>query len=111
MEFRNASFFEHVFLCKSNDEASSLKRTHVEDEPRRNKRARAETSFGTDFLTYLLEGEPRTFKEAVSSSERLLWKEAIKSEINSALQNHTWELVDLPLGCKLLGSKWILREK
>ena len=85
MEFRNASFFEHVFLCKSNDEASSLKRTHVEDEPRRNKRARTEMSFGTDFLTYLLKGEPRTFKEVISSSEGLLWKEDIKSEIDSVL--------------------------
>ena len=83
----------------------------MEDEPKRNKRARTETSFGTDFLTYLLEGEPRTFKEAVSSSEELLWKEAIKSEIDSVLQNHTWELVDLPLGCKPLGSKWIFKRK
>ena len=30
MESRNAMFFEHVFPCKSNDEASSSKRTHVD---------------------------------------------------------------------------------
>ena len=29
-----------------------------EVEPRRNKRARIEKSFGLDFLTYVLEGEP-----------------------------------------------------
>ncbi|WKA11227.1 hypothetical protein VitviT2T_028751 [Vitis vinifera] len=67
--------------------------------------------------TYMLEssnlwhGEPQTFKEAVNSTEGLMWKEAIKSEIDSILQNHTWELVDLPPGCKPLSSKWIFKRK
>ncbi|GJR38490.1 pol polyprotein [Tanacetum coccineum] len=39
------------------------------------------------------------------------WREAIKSEIESILQNHTWELVDLPPGCKPLGYKWIFKKK
>ncbi|KAL6318546.1 hypothetical protein AAG906_000624 [Vitis piasezkii] len=66
--------------------------------------------------TYMLEssnlwhGEPQTFKEAMNS-EGLMWKEAIKSEIDSILQNHTWELVDLPPGCKPLSSKWIFKRK
>ena len=53
----------------------------------------------------MLEAEPQTYKEAISSSEGPLWKEAIKSEIDSIMQNHTWELVDLPPGRKPLGSK------
>ena len=63
MELRNASFFEDVFLCRSKDEVSSLKRTfetivgnsqdlepkeEVEVEPRRNKRAMIEKSFGNE---------------------------------------------------------------
>ncbi|KAL6345603.1 hypothetical protein AAG906_017333 [Vitis piasezkii] len=83
----------------------------VEVEPRRSKRVRTEKSFGPDFLTFMLEGEPQTFKEAVNSTEGLMWKEAIKSEIDSILQNHTWELVDLPPGCKPLSSKWIFKRK
>ncbi|XP_071913959.1 uncharacterized protein [Coffea arabica] len=75
MESRNASFFEDVFPCKSNEK------------------------------------EPQTYTEAVSSSEGFLWKEAIKSEVDSILQNHTWELVDLPPGCRPLGSKWIFKRK
>ena len=43
----------------------------------------------------MLEGEPWTFKEVVNSIEGLMWKKAIKSEIDSILQNHAWELVDL----------------
>ena len=47
----------------------------------------------------------------MSSSEEPLWKEAIKSEVDSILQNHTWELVDFPPSCKPLGSKWIFKKK
>nr|GFA59031.1 DNA polymerase zeta catalytic subunit-like [Tanacetum cinerariifolium] len=44
-------------------------------------------------------------------SRRSKRKEAIKSEIESISQNHTWELVDLLSGCKPLGYKWIFKKK
>ena len=47
----------------------------------------------------------------MNSLEGSLWKEAIKSEIDSILQNHTWELVDLPPSSKPLGYKWIFKRK
>ena len=59
----------------------------------------------------MLEGEPRTYKEAVNSTEGLIWKEAINSEIESMLHNLSWELVDLPPGCKPLSSKWVFKRK
>ncbi|GJT49669.1 retrotransposon protein, putative, ty1-copia subclass [Tanacetum coccineum] len=71
-----------------------------EVEPRRSKRARNEKSFGPDFVSFMVENEPTSYREAVTSSEGQQWREAIKSEIESILQNHTWELVDLPPGCK-----------
>ena len=40
-----------------------------------------------------------------------MWKETIKSDNDSILQNHTWELVDLPPGCKPLTSKWVFKRK
>ena len=40
-----------------------------------------------------------------------LWKKAINNEIESIMQNHTWELVDLPLGSKPLGYKLIFKRK
>ena len=122
MESRNALFFKDVFPCKSKVEPNSSKRAfwtinensqdenyNSEVEPRCSKRARVEKSFGPDFLTYMLEGEPRTYKEVVNSTEGLMWKEAINSEIESILHNHTWELVDLPPGCKPLSSKWVFK--
>ncbi|KAF3654053.1 hypothetical protein FXO37_16682 [Capsicum annuum] len=47
----------------------------------------------------------------MSSSDSSFWKEAINSEIDSILNNHTWELVDLPPKNKPLGKKWIFKRK
>ena len=60
-----------------------------EVEPRHNKTPRTEKYFSLDFLTFVIEGEPRTFKEAMNSSESLMWKKTIKSEIDSILYSHT----------------------
>ncbi|CAM8891670.1 unnamed protein product [Rhodiola kirilowii] len=84
--------------------------TNVE-EPRRSKRARVESLYGPDFLTFMVEAGPCTYDEAISSIDGPIWKEAIKSELDSFLQNHTWELVNHPQGCKPLDSKWIFTKK
>ena len=47
----------------------------------------------------------------MSSPEAPYWKEAINDEIESILQNHMWELVDLPPCSKPLGYKWIFKKK
>ena len=47
----------------------------------------------------------------MSSPEAPYWKEAINNEVESILQNHTWELVDLLPGSKPLGYKWIFKKK
>ncbi|KAL0332967.1 UNVERIFIED_CONTAM: Retrovirus-related Pol polyprotein from transposon TNT 1-94 [Sesamum calycinum] len=113
-------FFENIFPCKDRkEEESSRKRTREvangdhqrDEESRRSKRAKRAKTFGLDFLTYLLENELRTINEALSSPEAPLWKEAINSEIESIMQNYTWELVDLPSSSKPLGCKWILKRK
>ena len=84
IESRNASFIENIFPSKNTCDGSSLKRTHdtatsdidhesINDESeealRRSKRARTSKSFGPDFLTYLLENEPQSFNEAMSTPE------------------------------------------
>ncbi|GKB61149.1 retrotransposon protein, putative, ty1-copia subclass [Tanacetum coccineum] len=52
-----------------------------EVEPRRSKRTRNEKSFGPDFVSFMVENEPTSYREAVTSSEGQQWREAIKSEI------------------------------
>ncbi|KAK1423986.1 hypothetical protein QVD17_19297 [Tagetes erecta] len=132
IESKDASWFEHIFPCLGNEEPSPpgpveteeiapnnevandtpQRQPEVEEENvRRSKRQRIEKSFGSDFLTYMVEEIPQTYREAVNSTEGPQWREAIKSEIDSILQNHTWELVDLPPGCKPLGYKWVFKKK
>ncbi|KAK6148887.1 hypothetical protein DH2020_016412 [Rehmannia glutinosa] len=88
----------NIFPNKERKEKSSSKRTYGtarlpqsddEEEPRRSKRTKVSKSFGPDFLTYMLENEPRTIQEVLSSPEAPLWKEAINNEIDSIMQNHT----------------------
>ncbi|CAM8986915.1 unnamed protein product [Rhodiola kirilowii] len=132
MESKTASFFEQVFPYKSEklrpsspeeigEELTERSQQEEEEEvfeentnleePRRSKRARVENSFGPYFITSVVEVGPRTYDEAIRSVEGPLWKEAIKIELDSIMQNHTWELVDIPHGCKPLDSKWIFTKK
>ncbi|GJW58593.1 retrotransposon protein, putative, ty1-copia subclass [Tanacetum coccineum] len=107
MESRNASFFENIFSCltkeigsssRLDDEVVQDKRQRDDNdlhderqdqleeeevEPRRSKRARTEKSFGPDFVSFMVENDATSYREAVTSSKGHQWKEAIKSEINS----------------------------
>ncbi|KAK2427993.1 hypothetical protein QL285_026537 [Trifolium repens] len=134
IESRDAIFDENCFsstprpkdLIPRLDE--SLKDDHSNEvpsdtfEPRKSKRARKAKSYGSDFQLYLVEGskdridtqyyycysieeDPRTYDEAVKSRDSVFWKEAIDEEIGSIMENNTWVLSDLPLGCKPLGCK------
>ena len=110
IESQNASFFEHVYPNKTEQETSNNKRSqnaitsqdqehdqeqeldqNEDEEPRRSKRTRISKSFGLDFLTFLLENEPLTFKEAMSSPEAPLWKEAVNTEVEAIMQYHNRE--------------------
>ncbi|GKE53952.1 hypothetical protein Tco_1489108, partial [Tanacetum coccineum] len=88
--------------------------------PRKSTRTRKAKSFGFDFQLYLVERtrdktlsqreycfvikeDPRTLSEAISSRDVAFWKEVVQSEIDSIMHNDTWELTDLPSGCKALG--------
>ena len=39
------------------------------------------------------------------------WKDAINDEMDSIMSNHTWEIVDLPLGFKPIDCKRVFRKK
>ena len=54
---------------------------------------------------------PTTFKEAASSSDKLKWKNAMDAEMKSLEDNEVWELVPLPAGRKMVGSKWVYKIK
>lgn len=55
--------------------------------------------------------EPRTFSEAMNSSESLQWREAAQEEYNSLMENNTWILEAAPPGRTPIEGKWIFRRK
>lgn len=55
--------------------------------------------------------EPKTFGEAISSSNADEWRKAMEDEFNSIQANETWTLVDLPPGRKAVGCKWVFKLK
>nr|GEY57551.1 hypothetical protein [Tanacetum cinerariifolium] len=55
--------------------------------------------------------EPASYKAAMLDSEFNQWINAMNAEIQSMIDNRVWVLVDLPLGCKTVGSKWIFKKK
>ena len=46
-------------------------------------------------LLFLIEDDPKTYQEAIKSVDATFWKDAIHSELESIMANHTWELVEL----------------
>src|SRR5258708_12738750 len=46
--------------------------------------------------------------EAANAEE---WAEACQYEMDALSKNNTWELVNLPPGCKAIKSKWVFKLK
>ncbi|MCO5558376.1 hypothetical protein L7F22_011958 [Adiantum nelumboides] len=55
--------------------------------------------------------EPSCYDEAMSSVDKLKWEQDMQSEMDSLIQNDTWELIALPKGKKALPCKWVYKIK
>ena len=72
-----------------------------------------------DYIVYLQEHEydvgdvsdPTTYKESIVSPHSNIWNDAMKDKMTSISHNKVWSLVDLPIGCRLIGCKWVLKTK
>jgi hypothetical protein len=58
-----------------------------------------------------LDDTPTSITEAYASPDADDWKEAVPSEMDSILSNGTWELSELPFGCKPICCKWVFKKK
>ncbi|KAJ9703199.1 hypothetical protein PVL29_004828 [Vitis rotundifolia] len=73
IETKNANFFENIFPMKLNGEQQVQKISRdksiepSEFEPRRSKRDRKEINLGDGFYTFLIDEDPRSYKEAITS--------------------------------------------
>ena len=71
-----------------------------------------------DLIAYALtaakevnEEEPRTYKEAINSRDKLKWKKAIDEEIESLMKNETRKLIVRLEKMKTISCKWIFKVK
>ncbi|GKB62528.1 hypothetical protein Tco_0918714, partial [Tanacetum coccineum] len=86
-----------------------------EPDIRKSKRNRTPKNFGPEFQLYLIEGtrdeisdqhsncfnvegDSKTFDEAMNCRDIAFWKEAINDKMDSIMGNNTWVLADLPPG-------------
>ncbi|KAK8653271.1 hypothetical protein V6N13_127280 [Hibiscus sabdariffa] len=92
--------------------------TNLEIQPlRRSSRERHElerygflvTTHGDVILVD--QDEPKTYQEAVASSDSEKWLEAMRSEMDSMSENQVWTLVEPPEGIKPIGCKWVFKKK
>jgi len=101
IESLHANFFEHIFPKKkefleqdTSSSISPLKRKIVEpleeSQPRRSARLSKPRDFGPNFQIYLVEKDPESYAEAMSSNDALFWHEAIDDEMHSIMSNNTW---------------------
>ena len=81
------------------------------DEQRRSARVRAQPARYFEEYANLLDSEPLTREEAISSPAAKQWESAMKDEYDSLMKNNTWTLTELPIGRKVIGTKWVFKLK
>jgi hypothetical protein len=56
--------------------------------------------------------EPCSYDEAASRPDAELWKRAVEEQLQSLLENETWEYIDqVPAGRKAIGCRWVFKLK
>ena len=55
--------------------------------------------------------DPTTYAEAMHSASSEEWAQACAYEIDALDKNKTWDLVELPPGCKAVKCKWVFKLK
>eukprot|EP00253_Pinus_taeda_P003719 PITA_03719 len=110
------------FDLKEEESDSTIEEESEDEEPqtagvRRSVQARRQleryspSAFGSNFALSITDDDPITMKEAVDSEDGKLWKEAIVDEMESLHKNEAWDLVELLVGKKPIGSKWVFKKK
>jgi hypothetical protein len=56
-------------------------------------------------------GEPESYEEAMQVNTKRKWEQGMKEEMDSLVNNETWDLVQLPAGKRALQNKWVYRLK
>lgn len=97
------------------DEVKDLQGVGLEQHVglRRSSRDRKQTEFYGERVSLAddAQNEPMTYDEAVRGKDKAKWLHAMEKEIESLRINDVWDLVELPAGRKVVGSKWVYKIK
>lgn len=63
------------------------------------------------YLAHAATSDPLTYKEAMSRPDAKQWELAMKEEIQSQMENCTWELVNRPNNRRIVKCKWVYNIK
>lgn len=55
--------------------------------------------------------EPESYQEVIEYAKKGGWKKVMEEEMNSLLENHTYDLVKLPKGRIILKNQWVFKLK
>jgi hypothetical protein len=61
-----------------------------------------------NLVLFTSQEDPTCYEEAVKSEK---WRNAMDLEIEAIVKNKTWELVNLSVGAKKIGVKWVYKTK
>ena len=97
-------------------ESESDEDTHENSENntrqlRRRSRIKPPTYYDEFVMVMTTNEEPQSYKEALQRSDSEGWKKAMDSEMDSLVENNTFELSELPRGSKAIPCKWVFRLK
>ncbi|KAH9698599.1 hypothetical protein KPL71_024065 [Citrus sinensis] len=107
----------------SDPQPQSQRQTQVQGyqltKDRENRQIRPPLRYGyADLIAYALAAsndidvdEPKSYAEAIQSSNKIEWQEAMNEEIASLKKNHTWILVEKAGNRRTVGCKWVFRVK
>lgn len=108
----NASKLEENNEVRSeNRQMEDFQESRTGARPKRNvKMPKRFDDYDTCFLTLDME-EPTTLREALSSTHRSNWEEAMQNEMQALEENNTWEVVDRTENMEYVDSKWVFKLK
>jgi hypothetical protein len=80
-------------------------------QERRQPKRYTPPNFCSNFALSITNDDPITVREAVDSKHGKLWKKAMVEEMEDLDKNEAWDLVELLIGRKPIGNKWVFKKK
>ena len=97
----------------TDNEVEVSEEANEEEEPRTRRSTRERRRpdyYGVWINNVECQQDPLPLKKAMIDPEKDKWSTA-KQEISSLEDNQVWDLVELPKGKKVIGSKWVFKRK